>query len=174
MPEVSLTFLVVSLPDGGRRVLLGAGRPTEHPLPTPAGNPAGSRIHSSSHGSGFAFTVSSESRPLSFGMKAGTQSDLQGWACPGKSFDSTELKLESGGSSAAVLPHGRCAGCAKGESSASAGAFPKLFSRKRIARHFVASQLSSFRRNAGRLEEPGTRHGGFSQKPNGAGCDEWA
>ena len=33
----------MSLPDGGRRVLLGASRPTEHPLPTPAGNPAGSR-----------------------------------------------------------------------------------------------------------------------------------
>ena len=43
LPEVSLTFSVVSLPDGGRRVLLGASRPTEHPLPTPAGNPAGSR-----------------------------------------------------------------------------------------------------------------------------------
>ena len=41
LPEVSLTFLVVSLPDRGRRVLLGAGRPTEHPLPSPAGNPAG-------------------------------------------------------------------------------------------------------------------------------------
>ena len=43
LPKVSLTFLVVSPPDRGRRVLLGAGRPTEHPLPTPAGNPAGSR-----------------------------------------------------------------------------------------------------------------------------------
>ena len=39
----ALLFSVVSLPDGGRRVLLGASRPTEHPLPTPAGNPAGSR-----------------------------------------------------------------------------------------------------------------------------------
>ena len=43
LPEVSLTFSVVSLPDRGRWVLLGASRPTEHPLPTPAGNPAGSR-----------------------------------------------------------------------------------------------------------------------------------
>ena len=43
LPEVSLTFSVVSLPDGGRRVLLGASRPTEHPLPTPADNLAGSR-----------------------------------------------------------------------------------------------------------------------------------
>ena len=88
--------------ESSRRGKAGAAwgcRPTEHPLPTPAGNPAGSRIHSSSHGSGFAFTVSSESRPLSFGMKAGTQSDLQGWACPGKSFDITELRAmpEAGG-----------------------------------------------------------------------------
>ena len=84
--QVILTCLKMSLPDRGRRVLLGAGRPTEHPLPSPAGNPAGSRIHSSSHCFGFASAVSSESRPLSFGMKAGTQSDLQGWACPRKSF----------------------------------------------------------------------------------------
>ena len=43
LPEVNLPCLKLSLPDGGRRVLLGASRPTEHPLPTPAGNPAGSR-----------------------------------------------------------------------------------------------------------------------------------
>jgi len=43
LPQVNLACLKLSLPDGGRRVLLGASRPTEHPLPTPAGNPAGSR-----------------------------------------------------------------------------------------------------------------------------------
>ena len=53
--------------------------PPEHPF-------LGSRIHSSSHGSGFACAVSSESRPLSFGIEAGTQSGLQGWAYQGKSF----------------------------------------------------------------------------------------
>ena len=43
LPQVNLACLKLSLPDGGRRVLLGASRPTEHPLPSPAGNPANSR-----------------------------------------------------------------------------------------------------------------------------------
>ena len=60
-----------------------------------------------------------------------------------------------------LLLRGRCAGGSKGESSASAGDFSKLFPRTRIARHSVTSQPSSFRRTAGRLEESGTRHGGF-------------
>ena len=54
--------------------------PPEHPF-------LGSRIHSSSHGFGFASAVSSESRPLSFGMDVGTQRGLQGKAYPGKSFE---------------------------------------------------------------------------------------
>ena len=54
--------------------------PPDHPF-------LGSRIHSSSHGFGFACAVSSESRPASFGMNAGTRRGLQGRACPGKSFE---------------------------------------------------------------------------------------
>ena len=61
--------------------------PPDHPFP-------GSRIHSSSHGFGFASAVSSESRPLSFGMKAGTQSDLQDRACPGKSSEKLPANAE--------------------------------------------------------------------------------
>ena len=72
-----------------------------------------------------------------------------------------------------LLPLSRCAGCSKGESSAIAGNFPKHFSRTRSARHSACCQLRSARRKNGRLEEPGTRHGGFSQKPNVTGCDEW-
>ena len=53
--------------------------PPDHPF-------LGSRIHSSSHGFGFACTVSSESRPLSFGMEFGTTRGLQGGACSRKSL----------------------------------------------------------------------------------------
>ena len=53
--------------------------PPDHPF-------LGSRIHSSSHGFGFACAVSSESRPSSFGMDVGTRRGLQGWTCPKKSF----------------------------------------------------------------------------------------
>ena len=45
--------------------------PPEHPF-------LGSRIHSSSPGSGFAFAAASESRPSSFGMDCGTTRSLQG------------------------------------------------------------------------------------------------
>ena len=50
------------------------------PLAPPADkeSPVGSRIHSSSPGSGFAFAAASESRPSSFGMDCGTTRGLQG------------------------------------------------------------------------------------------------
>ena len=75
--------------------------------------------------------------------------------------------------SESLRPLSRCAGGSTGESSASAGNFSKLFSRTRQAFQAACSQPRSSRRNEGRLEEPGTRHGGFFQKPNGTGCDEW-
>ena len=45
-----------------------------------------------------------------------------------------------------IQPHGRCAGSAKGESSASARAFSKLFPRIRSARHSARSQPRSSQR----------------------------
>ena len=43
LPQVSLTFLVVSLPDGGRGDVMGL-RPLRSPLPTPRSTPLGSQL----------------------------------------------------------------------------------------------------------------------------------
>ena len=132
--------------ESSRRGKAGAAwgcRPTEHPLPTPAGNPAGSRIHSSSHGSGFAFAVSSESRPASFGMDVGTRCGLQGWTCPGEELRKATSNCGTApldGHRGAMLP----AFLAKGRGVRKSDAPGRLIDRRRSAQSSLTRQAASF------------------------------
>ena len=74
--------------------------PPDHPF-------LGSRIHSSSHGFGLASAVSSESRPFSFEMDAGTRRGLQ--TCPGEKLRETTSTLNFRPLS--LLHSGHEAGC---------------------------------------------------------------
>ena len=192
LPEVNLTFLVVSPPDRGRRVLLGAAAPRSTPFhPPPATplalvfawtslwpgqflrktdachKPLGNRHHA--HPSKNACSPNG----LQYVMFPGEVLRKHGASSRAGSWRRAAVARKADRLSQVLLPLSRCAGCSKGESSAIAGNFPKHFSRTRSARHSACCQLRSARRKNGRLEEPGTRHGGFSQKPNGTGCDEW-
>ena len=85
--------------------------------------------------------------------KRQVQGGRYGVECVGAGQETGELCRASG----VGYPDCRASG-----SIAIAGDFPKLFSRKQIAGHSADSQLRLSRRQDGRLEESGTRHGGFS------------
>ena len=96
------TFLVMSPPDRGRRVLLGAGRPTEHPLPTPAGNPAVFLLAAFRPArllgkAGVSDPVGSPSRALHLPMRTDPQRVLREPLIRGKSFDKLLARKEAFG-----------------------------------------------------------------------------
>ena len=109
--------------------------PPDHPF-------LGSRIHSSSHGFGFACAVSSESRPASFGMDVGTRRGVQGKACPG------EVLREVPGEKRGYRPAGR------GQESRN---FSEHEGRKPHARSSLTRQAAFFQRSITRPRSPARR-----------------